>query len=247
MTQLELVNNVLRRLREDEVTSIADNAYSQLLAMWLNDGITEVTNSYDFTALRHDITVAIAIGQSDYDLANTIAMSGDVPNAERVTTLESLLMWIDTRPQAYLYADGSATDVDQFLRYITPDEMKRKQQLDVDPNTYPSFFTLETDTAGKGLALTVWPEPATVRELRMTFWTPQAELAIDGTDDATSIIVPNKPVEAYVHLTAANERGEEIGEPGNMLERVYLARLAEIIEAAMSSDVRANRYESRRD
>lgn len=37
MTYLNLVNNVLRRLREDEVSSVADSTYSKLAGDFIND------------------------------------------------------------------------------------------------------------------------------------------------------------------------------------------------------------------
>ena len=37
MTYLNLVNNVLRRLREDEVSSVTDNTYSKMVGDFVND------------------------------------------------------------------------------------------------------------------------------------------------------------------------------------------------------------------
>lgn len=247
-TQLTLVNNVLRRLREDEVTSVADNAYSQLIAMWVQDGIDDVTTSYDWSSLQHDITVAIVAGTSEYDLSLSVTNTGDVPDAERVTNNESLLLFSNGRPVAFLYDDSSDTDANVQLSYIMEADRARINSWDNDQdNEDPARFSLRQTDTGDGYKLTLWPAPSLNRELRIKFQTPQLDLAIDGTDDATEVIVPNKIVEAYAHMVAANERGEEIGEPGNLLERRFINRLGSAIEAAMASDIRANRYESVRD
>ena len=37
MTYLDLVNNVLRRLREDEVSSVSESSYSKLVGDFVND------------------------------------------------------------------------------------------------------------------------------------------------------------------------------------------------------------------
>ena len=45
MTYLNLVNNVLRRLRETEVTSVQTTAYSKLIGDIVNDAKDLVENS----------------------------------------------------------------------------------------------------------------------------------------------------------------------------------------------------------
>ena len=57
MTYLQLVNSVLRRLREDEVTTVGQNAYSKLIGEFVNDAKRTVEDAYDWTALRTTITV----------------------------------------------------------------------------------------------------------------------------------------------------------------------------------------------
>ncbi|MGB1305900.1 hypothetical protein, partial [Pseudoalteromonas marina] len=57
MTYLQLVNSVLRRLREDEVTSVSQNSYSKLIGEFVNDAKRSVEDSYDWTALRTTLTV----------------------------------------------------------------------------------------------------------------------------------------------------------------------------------------------
>ena len=57
MTYLQLVNSVLRRLREDEVTSVSQNSYSKLIGEFVNDAKRTVEDSYDWTALRTTLTV----------------------------------------------------------------------------------------------------------------------------------------------------------------------------------------------
>lgn len=249
-TQLTIVNNVLRRLRENTVSSVADNAYAQLIAMWVNDGIREVTNAYDWKSLDHTVEVTVSASTSNYDLTALVSGGGNVENTGRVTTAESMLRWDDKqqRPLAYWYDSSASTEQGDQMWLLTQDERKRRALQDQDQTSAtPTLFSLSLAAAGDGFELDLWPIPSGTGYLRLLFNTPQSELAIDGTDDATSIIVPNQAVEAYVAMIAANERGEEIGEPGNLLERRYQSTLATAIEAAMSNDNRANRYESWRD
>ena len=248
-SQLTLVNNVLRRLREDTVTSVADNAYAQLIAMWLNDGIREVCEAYDWSSLTHTVNVAVSDGTSEYDLSALVSGGGNVDNSDRATTTDSMLRFdAYGRPLCWLFDTSSSDTPNIQLKLLTDDERVRMYNLDRDEaQVDPSYFSLSLNTDGDGYRITLYPEPDAARHLRIVFNTPQAELAIDGTDNSTEIIVPNAPVEAYVHMVAANERGEEIGEPGNMLERRYINVLGGAIEAAMTADIRSNKYESVRD
>lgn len=248
-TQLTIVNNVLRRLREDTVSSVADNAYAQLIAMFVNDGIREVTLAYDWRALDHTIDVDLVDGTFEYDLSATVALGGNVDNAGRATTSESMLRFDSyNRPMCWIWDDSSASVPNAQLSLMAEDDRQWRYQQDrSQAEVDPSFFSLPMAADGDGYLIRLWPEPDASRRLRIVFNTPQAALAIDGTDDATEIIVPNACVEAYVNMIAANERGEELGEPGNLLERRWYNTLAQAIEAASGADVRANRYESWRD
>ena len=247
-TQLALVNKVLRRLREDTVASVATNAYSQLVAMFINDGIRETAEAYDWSSLLHTVNVAVSSGTLTYDLSLLVSGGGNVDNADRVTTADSMLRFgPNGRPLAYSFDDASEPQGDA-MTLITEDSRLQKSQGDTGlTDETPLQFSLAHAATGDGWQLRLWPEPSAASHLRVTFATPQAELEIDGTDNATEVIVPNSVVEAYAHMALANERGEEIGEPGNLLERRWQRLLGGAIEAAMSADARADRYVSVRD
>jgi hypothetical protein len=57
MNYLELVNDVLVRLRENEVTAVTDNAYSKLIGKYVNDAKRQVEDAYNWNALSATITV----------------------------------------------------------------------------------------------------------------------------------------------------------------------------------------------
>lgn len=248
-TQLTLVNNVLRRLREDEVASVADNAYAQLIAMWLNDGIREVNDAYAWRALSHELNITIDVGVTEYDLGTNEMGGGDVPDSERVTTHESILEFDGhNRPLANMFDDASDTYSKARMILMSEEARYRRQQWDrIQENIRPNWFSLSVNEAGTGMVMTLWPIPNKSNHLRVAFHTPQTELAIDGSDDATNVIIPRAPVEAYVNMIAANERGEEIGEPGNLLERRYMNVLGAAIEVEAHQDIRLNLWESSRD
>jgi hypothetical protein len=57
MTYLELVNDVLVRLREAEVQTVSQNAYSKLIGKFVNDGKRIVENAYIWNVLRKTYTI----------------------------------------------------------------------------------------------------------------------------------------------------------------------------------------------
>jgi hypothetical protein len=61
MTYLDLVNNVLRRLRETEVASVQSTAYSKLIGDIVNDAKDLVENSWDWSALRNPLMTRLIL------------------------------------------------------------------------------------------------------------------------------------------------------------------------------------------
>ncbi|MGB0359779.1 MAG: hypothetical protein ACPGC4_08155, partial [Litorivicinaceae bacterium] len=71
MTYLELVNNVLKRLRERTVNSVSESAYSELIGVLVNDAKSEVENAWNWSALRNTLTLTTSSGVFNYELNGT--------------------------------------------------------------------------------------------------------------------------------------------------------------------------------
>ena len=71
MTYLEAINNVLRRLREDEVTTTSETSYSALIGDLVNDAKKLVEDSWTWSSLRSTIQVPTAVGQAEYSLTGS--------------------------------------------------------------------------------------------------------------------------------------------------------------------------------
>lgn len=250
-TQLTIINNVLRRLREDTVATPTENDYSTLIAMWVNDGIRDINDRYAWESLRHDIVFDLAATTTVYDLSATVANGGVVANTGRPTTANSMLEW-DTRadrPVAYVFDSTSDNTMNAVMRLRPANELERLKNQDRSTTLAdPVDFSLTLNPEGDGYDFTIWPIPSAARTVRMSFWTPQSELSFtDDTDSSTDIRLNAAVVEAYVHMVASNERGEEMGEPGNVLERRFTDLLGAAMEVPMRQEERENRYESVRD
>jgi hypothetical protein len=68
MTYLELVNDVLIRLREPTVTTVALNSYSTLIGKFVNDAKRQVEDSFAWNVLGQTITVTTVASTASYSL-----------------------------------------------------------------------------------------------------------------------------------------------------------------------------------
>ena len=68
MTYLEVVNNVLRRMREDEVSDVDDTVYSKMVGDYVNDAKTLIEGAWDWSYLRSDILIPTVAGVSSYEI-----------------------------------------------------------------------------------------------------------------------------------------------------------------------------------
>lgn len=251
-TQIELVNRVLRRLREDTVSNITDDDYARLVAEFVRDTYDQVLDAHDWEALKHRTHVDVVSGQARYRLDAYAASGGDARDTDtRLPNDESELQFFDgDAAQAWMYRNDS-DDEYRYLKFMTPEMFRQVKAVDRD-DTEPDafFFTIyrESDaTNGRRLFLELFPEPTESRVLELIFWTRPAELQDDGTTDDVDLLIPDRPVYQGTLMYAYNERGEEIGEPGNLAERRFLDSLAAEIEKELRIYERGDRFEWRRD
>ena len=71
MTYLNLVNNVLRRLREDEVSNVQDTTYSKMVGDFVNDAKRMVEDAWDWSALRTTLTITTSSDVFNYALTGS--------------------------------------------------------------------------------------------------------------------------------------------------------------------------------
>lgn len=72
MTYLQLVQSVLRRLREDDtITSVSDNSYSKLIGEFVNDAKRIVEDSWDWASLRTTFNINTTDTVFRYQLTNS--------------------------------------------------------------------------------------------------------------------------------------------------------------------------------
>jgi len=156
MTYLDLVNNTLRRLREDTVASVSDTDYSSLIGIFVNDAIRYVESAWDWSVLRTTFEVTTAAGTrlyslTDFGVRSEVLYVHDETN-NRVIPQESLqrirelsLSTDNAQGTVQYYAlEGVDTNGDVQIRfYQTPDSVttinvygvKRDNSLSNDTDT----------------------------------------------------------------------------------------------------------------
>jgi len=228
-TQLTIVNNILRRLREDTVTSVADNTYSQLIAQFVNDAKADMEDlNHDWSVYITEIdTTILNDGTRTYDLTET---------NDRSFLIRDALS--DRLPAAY---DITSNEVGRL--YDCPlKDVKRERSLtnNILDVTMPKVFAITTDADGRGFTLELlWglDSSESNRTWRTYWYVPQEDLAIDGSADATEILLPARPVELKAVYYALNERGEEMGQPGG----IAAVRANTAISAALETDMQVQK------
>ena len=181
MTYLQLVNGVLRRLREPTVTTISENDYSLLVGDMVNDAKVLVENAWDWTTLRSTISINTVASTKNYALTGT-GWQGKELNV--VNDTSNLVM--EYRPNSWF---------DEKYYISTP--------ASGSPTTYTYA---ETDSNGDQ-TIDVYPLPDAVYALR--FDAVLRNVALSAGSDALEI--PDQPVLHLAVALAARERGETGG------------------------------------
>jgi hypothetical protein len=182
MTYLDLINNVLRRLREDTVDTVNSTTYSSLIGDLVNDAKKIVENSFDWTALRDTIVVNTVDGTNEYSLTGVgdLAVVKDVMN----TTAKKFM---HQRSQSFF----------NNVNYNTS-----------PVSGSPDYFTFVGIDSNQDLTVQLYPNPDAAYTIRFDVSVPQADLSTDSD----RLSVPVNPVIQLAYAMALRERGETGGQ-----------------------------------
>lgn len=244
MTLLQMVNRVLRRLREDQVTDLTTSAYSKLIAEFVADAHREVVEAHDWAVMDKGVVITINPGLAVYSLS---VGSPDLYVTWTGVSSKALLRYLDNMPLAYLFASyAKLNEGDPLHQMAQTDHSVVQDTLLTRANTTarPSQFSLLPSATGIDLYLDTVPDTTYYMYLR--FHDPEQEVDVDN-DVARELVAPSAPVIAGAVYYALNERGEEMGEPGGVAERRYISALGTAIETDTIRATRTNTHEMYRD
>lgn len=200
MTLLQAVNKVLVKMRENQVTSVTDTNYSNLIATFVNDARREVEDAWNWMALRQTVSVTVNEDLSQYVLTG-------VGNAR----FKILSVINDT--------------TDQVLTLKNSNDLTMMFLNNTQETQEPRFFGFNGFDANDDPIVDVYPIPDATYTLRFNLVVPQNELTLDSSD----ILVPSHIVVLGAVVKAMAERGEEGNSGYEVANAVYTGALSSAI------------------
>jgi hypothetical protein len=199
MTFLQLINNVLIRLRETQVASNNETAYSSLIGLFVNDAKRQIEDAFSWNVLGQ--TVNITTDGSTYIYSMTGA------------------------GQKFQVMDALNTTSNVGLQNISFVEMNRFQNLVPTVTGVPEYYAFDGVDASGDTKVVIYPRPDGVYNLPFALTVPQAPLAADGT----VVLVPDYLVVQNAYARALVERGEDGGLNSSEAYQLYRGMLADQI------------------
>ena len=181
-TYVQIVNGVLRRLRENPVTDFDDNEYSTLIGKFVNDAKEEIEDLWDWTCLRQNLTFNTVNGTTSYVVTNS---------NERTKILRVF----------------NTTNTNCISK--APDDfIDRGLQLSNSTAGIPTWYRRRgIDSSTGSIKIDLYPTPDNTYTIVLPSVVPQATL----TSSSTVLTIPSRPVEFLAWALAVRERGEQGG------------------------------------
>jgi hypothetical protein len=198
-TYIQLVNEVLIRLREREVTSVNDTAYSKLIGKFVNDAKRQAEDAYNWNALSTTLTADTTPGIFNYVLAG----SG----------------------QRFRMIDVINDSSDYILKNITTSEMDRLFLTTSSDRGEPRYYNFNGTNTNGDTQVDVYPIPDIVYSLRFNIIRPQVPLSANSD----VLLIPHEPVVFGAVARAMAERGEDGGMDSNAMYALYQQSLGDAI------------------
>ena len=181
MTYLDLVNNVLRRMREEEVSSVTSNTYSKMVGDFVNDAKKIVEAAWDWSALRTTLTIS---------------------------TTDDVFNYVLTGSQNRIKALNVINDTDNIFMEYRPATWFDDKYLNQDPvSGSPEYYTYNGVDSSGDSQIDVYPKPDGVYTIRFNCIFRNDDLSAD----VDTLLIPSMPVIHLAIALLARERGETGG------------------------------------
>lgn len=182
-TYLEIVNDVLVRLREPAVSTVSENSLSTLVGKFVNDAKRQVADAYDWDAFNQAVTVSTVAGQvGGYSITGA---------GRRFKTMDVI-----NTSQYYQLTALSHADHDTFY-YTIPTPIQ----------ALPMYYTIQGVDSNGDTQVKFWPVPDKVYNIRFSLIVPEEDFSADT--DKTKLA--KEPIVLNAYARALVERGEDGG------------------------------------
>jgi hypothetical protein len=199
MTYLELVNDVLVRLREATVSTVSETSYSSLIGKFINDAKRQVEDAFAWNVLGTTITLSTTSGTYSYALTGA---------GQKFQVLDVLNVTSNLR-----------------MKNIDFASMNRFQNFSTPVDGIPAYYAFDGVDGSYNTKVTLYPHPDGVYSIPFSLTVPQATLALD----ATIIAVPDVLVSQNAYARALVERGEDGGLSSSEAYLLYKSMLSDYI------------------
>lgn len=199
MTYLQLINDVLIRLRENEVSTVSQTTYAKMIGKFINDIKREVEDSYDWNSLTDTLTATTSSSLFNY------VLTGSGVRFRILNVLNDTSDWFLENPTGSWMTD-------RFL-FGTPESGS------------PKYYSFNGVDANGDTQVDLYPIPNGAYNIRFNIIKPQA--ALSSASDV--IKVPSEPVLFGAYAKALAERGEDMGQNSSEAYALYRKSLADHI------------------
>ena len=199
MTYLQLINNVLIRLRETQVSTNSETAYSTLIGLFVNDAKRQIEDSFSWNVLGQTVNITTTAGTYIYSMTGA--------------------------GQKFQVMDALNTTANVGLQNISFVQMNRFQNLVPAISGVPEYYAFDGVDGNGDTKVVIYPRPDNVYNLPFALTVPQATLSSDNT----VVLVPDVLVVQNAYARALVERGEDGGLNSSEAYQLYRGMLADQI------------------
>lgn len=199
MTYIELINDVLIRLRETTVATSGETTYSTLIGKFVNDAKRQVEDAFSWNALGTTVMLTTTANTYSYSLTGA--------------------------GQKFQVMDAINTTSNVGLQNISFVQMNRFQNLVPVATGVPEYYAFDGVDASGDTKVSLYSRPDGVYTILFSLTVPQATLS----SDSTSILVSDALVAQNAYARALVERGEDGGLSSSEAYQLYRSMLSDAI------------------
>jgi hypothetical protein len=199
MTYLQLINDVLVRLRETQVSSSNETTYSALIGRFVNDAKRQIEDAFSWNVLGQTVTITTTPGTYIYSMTGA--------------------------GQKFQVMDALNVTANVGLQNISFVEMNRFQNLVPAISGIPEYYAFDGVDGNGDTKVVLYARPDNVYTIPFALTVPQAPLS----SDSTVVLVPDVLVVQNAYARALVERGEDGGLNSSEAYQLYRGMLADYI------------------
>tara|TARA_R110000868_G_scaffold225009_2_gene477211 strand:+ start:8977 stop:9624 length:648 start_codon:yes stop_codon:yes gene_type:complete len=199
MTYLELINDVMIRLRETTVATNNQTSYSLLIGKFVNDAKRQIEDAFSWNVLGQTVTITTTPGTYIYSMTGA--------------------------GQKFQVMDALNVTANVGLQNISFVQMNRFQNLVPAISGIPEYYSFDGVDGNGDTKVVLYARPDNVYTIPFALTVPQATLA----SDSTSVLVPDVLVAQNAYARALVERGEDGGLASSEAYQLYRSMLADYI------------------